>query len=67
MAADGLITVPSSIGPKETMDRLEKEVTAKGLTIFARVEFSGRQDSHKEFVRKAASDRRENDVHRRSF
>jgi uncharacterized protein (DUF302 family) len=38
MAADGLITVPSSFGPKETMDRLETEVTAKGLTIFARVD-----------------------------
>ena len=38
MAADGLITVPSSIGPKETMDRLETEVTAKGLTIFARID-----------------------------
>ena len=38
MAADGLITVPSSFGPTETMDRLEKEVTAKGLTIFARID-----------------------------
>ena len=38
MGADGLITVPSSIGPKETMDRLEKEVTAKGLIIFARID-----------------------------
>jgi uncharacterized protein (DUF302 family) len=35
MAAGGLITVPSSYGPKETMDRLETEVTAKGMTIFA--------------------------------
>jgi len=38
MAADGLITMPSSFGPKETMDRLETEVTAKGLTIFARID-----------------------------
>ena len=38
MAADGLIMVPSSYGPKETMDRLVTEVTAKGLTIFARID-----------------------------
>jgi uncharacterized protein (DUF302 family) len=38
MAADGLITIPSSFGPKETMDRLEAEVKAKGLTVFARVD-----------------------------
>jgi hypothetical protein len=38
MAADGLITVPGSFGPKETMHRLETEVTAKGLTIFARID-----------------------------
>jgi uncharacterized protein (DUF302 family) len=38
MAVEGLITVPSSLGPKETMDRLEKEIKAKGLTIFARVD-----------------------------
>ena len=36
--ADGLITVPSSFGPQETMDRLAAEVTAKGMTIFARVD-----------------------------
>ena len=29
MAADGLIVVPSSYGPKETMDRLVTEVTAR--------------------------------------
>jgi uncharacterized protein (DUF302 family) len=38
MAADGLITVPSSYGPKEPMDRLETEVRAKGMTIFARID-----------------------------
>jgi uncharacterized protein (DUF302 family) len=38
MAADGLITVPSSHGSKETMDRLETEVRAKGMTIFARID-----------------------------
>jgi uncharacterized protein (DUF302 family) len=38
MMADGLITVLSSFGPQETMDRLVAEVTAKGMTIFARVD-----------------------------
>jgi uncharacterized protein (DUF302 family) len=38
MAAEGLITVPSRFGPKETMDRLENEIKASGLTIFARVD-----------------------------
>jgi len=36
--ADGLTTILSSFGPKETMDRLEAEVKAKGLTIFARID-----------------------------
>jgi uncharacterized protein (DUF302 family) len=38
MAANGLTTVPSSYGPKETMDRLEVEVKAKGMTVFARID-----------------------------
>jgi uncharacterized protein (DUF302 family) len=38
MAADGLITLPSSRGPKDTMDRLEAEVGAKGMTVFARID-----------------------------
>ena len=38
MAADGLTTLPSSHGPKDTMDRLEAEVRAKGMTVFARVD-----------------------------
>ncbi|HTV36168.1 MAG TPA: DUF302 domain-containing protein [Xanthobacteraceae bacterium] len=38
MAADGLKTVLSSGGPKETMDRLEAEVKSKGLTVFARID-----------------------------
>ena len=36
MTVDGLVTIPSGFGPKETMDRLEREVKAKGLTVFAR-------------------------------
>jgi uncharacterized protein (DUF302 family) len=38
MAADGLITVPSAFGPKETMDRLEAEIRARGMTVFARID-----------------------------
>src|SRR6266699_6659471 len=38
MAADGLTTIPSSFGPKETMDRLETEIKAKGMTVFARID-----------------------------
>jgi uncharacterized protein (DUF302 family) len=38
MAADGLTIISSSFGPKETMNRLEAAVKAKGLTVFARVD-----------------------------
>jgi uncharacterized protein (DUF302 family) len=38
MAADGLITIPSSFGPEETADRLESEITSRGMTVFARVD-----------------------------
>lgn len=38
MSADGLITMRSNHGPKETMQRLEAEVRAKGLTVFAHVD-----------------------------
>ncbi len=38
MAIDGLTTVASSFGPKETMDRLAAAATARGLTVFARVD-----------------------------
>jgi hypothetical protein len=36
VAADGLITLRSNYAPKETMNRLETEVKAKGLAVFAR-------------------------------
>ncbi|PYK78644.1 MAG: hypothetical protein DMF40_08055 [Verrucomicrobia bacterium] len=36
--AEGLTTMPSRFGSKETVDRLEREVHAKGLTIFARID-----------------------------
>lgn len=38
MAADGLTTVVSNFAAKETMDRLEAEVKAKGMTVFARID-----------------------------
>jgi uncharacterized protein (DUF302 family) len=38
MAADGLITLSSSHGPKDTMDRLAAEITTRGMTVFARVD-----------------------------
>ena len=39
--ADGLTTIASSLAAKATMDRLEAEVKAKGLTVFARVDHAG--------------------------
>jgi uncharacterized protein (DUF302 family) len=38
MAVDGLTTIASSLGPKQTMDLLEAEIKAKGLTVFARID-----------------------------
>ena len=38
MAVDGLVTIKSSNGPQETVDKLEAAVKAKGLTIFAKVD-----------------------------
>jgi uncharacterized protein (DUF302 family) len=38
MAADGLITITSRYGPEETMNRFEAAVTAKGMTVFARID-----------------------------
>jgi uncharacterized protein (DUF302 family) len=38
MTASGLVTVRSNYGPMETMSRLEAEVKAKGLTVFAHVD-----------------------------
>ena len=38
MAADGLTTLRSSYGPKDTMSRLEAEVKARGMTVFARID-----------------------------
>ena len=38
IAVDGLTTLPSSRGPKETMNKFEAEVKAKGMTVFARID-----------------------------
>jgi uncharacterized protein (DUF302 family) len=38
MAVDGLITIKSSYGPQETVDKFEAAVKAKGLTVFAKVD-----------------------------
>jgi uncharacterized protein (DUF302 family) len=35
---EGLTSIRSSFGPKETMDRLVAEISAKGMTIFARID-----------------------------
>lgn len=41
MASDGLITLASRYSVKETLDRLEAELRAAAVTIFARVDHSG--------------------------
>ena len=38
MAADGLITVPSSFNSRQTIDRLEAALKSGGATIFARID-----------------------------
>ena len=38
---DGLTTIASSFGPKETMDRLEAEIRAQRMTVFARIDHAG--------------------------
>jgi uncharacterized protein (DUF302 family) len=38
MAADGLTTIESAYSAQETMAKLEAAVTAKGMTVFARID-----------------------------
>ena len=38
MAIQGLTTIQSRFGPKDTMNRLEAAVQAKGMTVFARID-----------------------------
>lgn len=40
MPAEGLIVVPSDFDPERTMNRLEAEVRARGMTVFARIDHS---------------------------
>ena len=40
MAADGLITIPSNGTVKSTLDRLASEVKARGITVFARIDYA---------------------------
>ncbi len=35
---DGLITIASSFGPKETIERLEEAIRAQKMTVFARID-----------------------------
>ena len=37
----GLTSIRSSFGPKETMDRLEAEIRAHRMTVFARIDHAG--------------------------
>ena len=37
-SVEGLTTIPSSHDPKETIDRLETEIRAKGMKVFARID-----------------------------
>lgn len=38
MAAEGRISIKSSFGPEETMNRFEAEVRAKRMTVFAHID-----------------------------
>jgi uncharacterized protein (DUF302 family) len=38
---EGLTSIGSRFGPKETMDRLEAEIRKQGMTVFARIDHTG--------------------------
>jgi hypothetical protein len=38
MSDNGLVTLPSIHGVKDTIDRIEADVKSKGMTLFARVD-----------------------------
>ena len=38
MIVDGLVTCPSRLGPRETMDRVAAAVTVRGMAILARID-----------------------------
>ena len=52
---EGLTTIPSRFGSKETMDRLETEARAHGMNIFARID-------HAEGAREAGLELRPTEV-----
>ncbi len=35
---EGLTSIRSRLGPKDTMDRLQAEISAKGMKVFARID-----------------------------
>ena len=39
MFIEGLVTVPSGAGPRETLERLEREIVAWGLRVYARIDY----------------------------
>lgn len=41
MSDNGLVTIPSVRGVKDTIDALKSEVKSKGLTVFARIDHAG--------------------------
>ena len=38
IVVDGMTSIRSSFGPKETIDRLEAEIRGKGMEVFARID-----------------------------
>ena len=38
MTVDGLTTIRSAYGPEETINRIEAEIRAKGMTVFAHID-----------------------------
>ena len=45
MTAPGLTTLPSNHGARDTMNRLEAAVKAKGMTVFARIDHAAGAES----------------------
>ncbi|MDO6594872.1 DUF302 domain-containing protein [Neptuniibacter sp. 1_MG-2023] len=54
-AENGLVSVPSTHGVKETADKLESVLTSKGMTVFTRI-------NHTEGAKKAGKELRETEV-----
>ncbi|MET1026639.1 MAG: DUF302 domain-containing protein [Dongiaceae bacterium] len=41
MTVEGLTTIRSRFGPQETSERLRREITAEGMTLFASIDHAG--------------------------